>query len=271
MANHKYTLEQLEAAKAYLRQRIEDELSMEKAVLDLLGAFAERLIDLYMHGAGEVEIDALVEDLVAMLLDDCETLAVDEHTDRRDAIIPYVLREWKGETLEGRVRRRVGTLMEEVAAVYVAGTLLNKVRNEIVSAIKSSMVTPWQNPLLIEMRRKLKEGDYALMGRMNDYGIENPAFFEERHYGRGVPVSSLVDLQRMTRFAVGEGWMYNDWLDAKDNGAVGFIPKRGSSYPCDICDSRAEQFFYIGEDMPPFHLNCMCYVVWIYNDLNNNM
>ena len=268
MANHKYTLEQLEAAKAYLRQRIEDELSMEKAVLDLLGAFAERLIDLYMHGAGEVEIDALVEDLVAMLLDDCETLAVDEHTDRRDAIIPYILREWKGETLEGRVRRRVGTLMEEVAAVYVAGTLLNKVRNEIVSAIKSSMVTPWQNPLLIEMRRKLKEGDYALMGRMNEYGIENPAFFEERHYGRGVPVSSLVDLQRMTRFAVGEGWMYNDWLDAKDNGAVGYYVERGSSYNCDICDSHVGTFYYINDEsnMPMYHSSCMCVIIYVYTE-----
>lgn len=266
MANHKYTSEQLEAAREFLRQRLENELSMEKAVLDLLTAFAERLIDLYLHGAGEVEIDALVDDLVAMILDDCETLAVDEHEDRRNDIIPYILREWKGETLEGRVRRRVGTLMEEMAAVYVAGTLLGKVRNEIVSAIKSSMVTPWQNPILIEMRTKLKDGDYALMGRMNDYGIENPSFFEERHYGKGVVTSSLVALQRMTRFAVGEGWMYYGWLDARERDAVGYYVERGSSYPCSICDERVGTFFYLTDqgNYPPLHLNCLCIVVYVY-------
>lgn len=268
MAMRRYTAEQLEEARAYLRKRIEGEVSMEKDVHDLLGSFAERLVDMLLRGASQEEIDALVEDLTTMLLDDCQTLAVDEHTDKRNLILPYIMREWKGDTLEGRLRRRVNTFVEECVAVYAAGILLGKTRNVIVTSIRSNMKEPWNNPVLVEAREKVKSGDMVLLGKMDDIGIDNPAFFEERHYGRGVPVSSMIDLQRMTRFAVGEGWMYYGFLDAREKGAVGYFVERGSNIPCDICDSHVGVFYYITDDenRPQFHLSCRCVVVYVYNE-----
>lgn len=268
MERRRYTDEQLEAAREYLRQRLADEVSMEKDVHDLLGVVAERLVEMLLHGASQDEIDALVEDLVSMLLDDCQTLAVDEHTAKRNLVVPFIMRKWKGDDLEGRVRRRAGTFVEECIAVYIAGVLLGKARNAIVASIKANMEKPWDNPMLAEVKEKIRTGDMAVMGRMGEYSIENPSFFEERHYGRGVPVSSLVDLQRMTRFAVGEGWMYYGWLDARENDAVGYYVERGSSYPCDICDSHVGTFYYINDDSnrPQYHLNCCCYIVYVYNE-----
>ena len=150
----------------------------------------------------------------------------------------------------------------------MAGTLLGKARNAIVASVKSSLKEPWKNPLIEEVREGLKEGDMGLMGKLGEYGIENPAFFEERHYGKGVPVSSLVDLQRMTRFAVGEGWMYYGWLDALEKGAMGYYVERGSSYSCDLCDSHVGIFYYITDEsnMVPYHLSCMCCVVYVYTE-----
>ncbi len=267
MAGHRYTEKQLEAARAYLRMRLDGEVSMEYDVLDLLGRYAEMLVDLYMRGdASQSDVDLLVEDLIAQLFGDCELLAVDEHKERKDGILAFIYRDWNGGNLKDRVRSRVDTFVEEVAVAAVAGMMLGKSKSAVVAAVKGSLAEPWKNPLIDEVRERLKKGDVGIMGRMGMYGVENVSAFEPRHYGKGVPVSSLVGLQRMTRFAVGEGWMYYDHQRARNDGAIGFIPVRGSSIPCYICGAHAERFHYIGEDAPQYHLNCLCAIVWIYGD-----
>ena len=61
-------------------------------------------------------------------------------------------------------------------------------------------------------------------------------------------------------------WMRELANDYKEDGAVGYYVFRGSSYPCDLCDSACG--FHPLTDMsffPPLHPHCCCGAVPIYS------
>lgn len=253
-----YTDDELEAAKDFLRRRIDSELSMKRDVEDLLGEYAEALLLLLFRDAPQEQINALIDELCAQLLDDCELLALDEGRDgRRDALLAYMLGERGGDTLEGRIDKRCHTFFNEVAAVFLAGRLLGGYSvSDLAAAVRENMKHPWDNPVLVEVRERIASGDIA--GSLDD--------FAEPHFGSGVEISSMGALQTLTAFAVADAWMWWGYEDARARGAKGYYVVRGSSYPCDECDSHTGIFYPIGDDddRPQYHLNCCCMVVYSY-------
>lgn len=251
-----YTEEELEAAKEYLKDRLRNERSMTADVLRLLELYAAYLLTALFNGASEDDIELLISDLVNQLLADCETLAVDEH-DRKDTLLLYMNAERHGDTLEGRVKKRVRTFCNELFAVYTAGKLLGRGYKELLATVKKSFEKPWENPVLVEAREMQERGE-----------IDPDYAFAEPHYGRGVAVSSLTALDTMLRYAVGDAWMYYGWLDAAERGAKGYHVLRGSSYPCDLCDSHTGIFYPIEDEdnRPPYHAHCVCFVVYSYTE-----
>ena len=249
-----YTEQELEDAKAYLRLRLRNEQSMSADVLRLLELYAGYLLTALFGNASENEIEMLIQDLIEQLLSDVELLAVDDH-DRRDAILLYMNSERHGDTLRGRVDKRCHTFFNEVFAVYMAGKLLNKGYNVLLNSITTNLTKPWQNEVLQEAREKIEKGEIA-----SDFDFSEPS------YGRGVEISSLGALDTLTRYAIGDAWMYWGWLDASEKGAKGYFVERGSTYPCDICQSHVGIFYKIEdeENRPPFHNHCVCFVVYSF-------
>lgn len=252
----KYTEEELEQAKAFLRDRIRNEQSMSADVLRLMELYAAYLLTALFNGRSEAEIEELIADLIEQLLSDCETLAVDEH-DRRDLILLYMNSERNGDTLEGRVNKRCHTFFNEVFAVYTAGRLMNLNYTTLLSSITLNLTKPWQNEVLVAAREKQKRGEIP-----QDYE------FGEPHYGKGVAISSLTALDTMTRYAVADAWMHWGWLDAVEKGAKGYFVERGSSYECLECDSHTGIFYPITDEdsKPQYHANCCCIVIYSYVD-----
>lgn len=250
-----YTEQELEQAKAFLRDRMRNEQSMSADIERLLIAYAGYLLSALYRNASDDELEGLVLDLVAQIMADVELLAVDEH-DRRDAILLYMLGERNGDTLEGRVSKRCHTFFNEVFAVYAAGKLLNLNETSLLSSIKANFKHPWQNEVLVAVREKIQRGDVT--GRIED--------FDEPHYGRGVEISSMGALQKMTAYAIGDAWMWWGHEDALARGAKGYFVVRGSSYPCAECDSHTGIFYTISDEdnRPQYHLNCCCIVVYSY-------
>lgn len=248
-----YTTTELQEAKAYLRDRIRNEQSMSADVERLLYTYAAILLAALYQNSTDGQIEDLIERLIAQLLADCQTLAIDKH-DKKDEILPFMLSERNGKTLEDRVRERAKTFYEEVLLVYTAGKLLNKNRTDILVSIRKNMSKPYENPLLKEAIEKQKTG-----------AIPSKYDFTERHYGKGVATSSLVAIDRVLVYAVGESWMRWLWLDAKEKGMAGYYVERGSSYACDICDAHVGIFYPIDnlENMPLYHLHCCCFVVYV--------
>lgn len=256
MATNGYTPEELEAAKDFLRKRLESEQSMSADVERLLYTYAGYLLSALFSDSSDEDLELLIQDLIEQLLADCELLAVDEREDKRDAILLYMLGERNGDTLEGRVNKRCHTLFNEVFAVYTAGKLLGWDENSLLSSVKANFEHPWQNEVLVAVREKINRGEI-------DADIED---FEEAHYGKGVEISSLGALQTMLGYAIADVWTWWQYEDSKEKGAKGYFVVRGSSYPCDICQSAADSFHPIDdtEHIVPLHKNCKCYIVYSY-------
>ena len=70
-----YTKEQLEEAKEYLRRRLENESSMRDDIGDVLSFYIMLLVMLLVSGESEERINETLDELVMMILEDCDTLA----------------------------------------------------------------------------------------------------------------------------------------------------------------------------------------------------
>lgn len=249
-----YTDEELEEAKAYLRNRLRNESSMSADVLRLLEMYAAYLLTALFGNMTDNDIELLISDLINELLADCETLAVDEH-DKKAMILLYMNGERNGDTLRGRVSERCHTLFNEIFAVYTAGRLMNLNYQTVLSSVKANFKHPWDNEILVAAREKQRRGEIA-----QDYA------FSEPHFGRGVEISSAGALDTILTYAVADAWMYWGWLDASERGAKGYFVERGSSYPCDECQSHVGIFYPIGDEdnRPQYHAHCCCVVIYSY-------
>lgn len=256
MAIRRYTEEELEQAKEFLRRRIESELSMKRDVEDLLGKYAESLLDLLFRNAPQEDINILIDELCADLLSDCFLLGVDDRDDDRKKILIYMNSERNGNNLDGRISERCRTFFREVYAVYLAGRLLGLDKRSLLSSIRENFKHPWDNGVLTEVRDKILGGEVA----------GNIADFTEPHFGTGHETSSMGALQTLTGYAVADAWMWWQYDDARARGAKGYFVVRGSSYPCAECDSHTGIFYPIGDDdnRPQYHMNCCCVVVYTY-------
>ena len=248
-----YTKEQLEEAKEYLRRRLDSESSMRDDIGDVLSFYIMLLVMLLVSGESEERINETLDELVMMILEDCDTLAVDEHTDESAAILLFIHGEIGGKILDDRIRERVGTLFDELKTTVMIGLLLKMSADAIVSAFVGGMKDPWNNKVIAEYRSKVASGEIS-----PDADIDA----EPRHYGKGVPVSSYTALSDIAVYAVSAGWSVYDYLSNRDS--VGYHVFRGSSYPCDECDSHVGYHDISDtESLPLFHNHCKCYVVWV--------
>ena len=256
-----YTEEQLEEAKSYLRSRLRNQQSMSRRIEQLILLYAEYMLNALFSSMGgnvEADIELLISDLIEQIMSDCVLLAEDEH-DRNDLILAYINRDIAGDNLQGRVDERVRTFAAEVIAVYGAGKLLGYDYAKILSSVKANIKNPWDNPIITEAKEKAGKGEITIP---DDLDLEEP------HFGHGIAISSEVALDWMTENAIAEGWMYWQYLEGKDNGAKGYFVLRGSSYPCEECDSHTGIFYPISDkdNIPPFHPHCVCFVV--YSDVS---
>lgn len=250
-----YTDEEYQAAKAYLKDRLRNEQSMSRDIEVLLISYASSLLSAMFDNASDEDIEQLVSDLVSEILADCETLAVDEHGDR-DGILMYMLGERNGDTLEGRISKRCHTFLNEITAVYLAGKLLGLNKTTLLSSVMANFKHPWDNEVLVAVREKIQRGDVA--GNLED--------FAEPHFGKGIEISSLGALDTLTEFAIGDAWMYWEHEDALARGAKGYFVERGSSYPCEECDSHCGIFYPMSDtdNRPQYHNHCCCIVIYTY-------
>lgn len=88
-------------------------------------------------------------------------------------------------------------------------------------------------------------------------------------YGRGVYRSAYQNIVRNAQGTVAIAWSKEEYNYARRNGAIGFIPHRGSTYPCELCDSHAERFHKMNDknDPPPlYHSRCCCWVTYVFDE-----
>lgn len=150
-----------------------------------------------------------------------------------------------GKTYRERVEEQSGRLVADIGKILVASEFLKMPARLVESE--------WEDPYFV--------GGAIRRANSRGAGIEIPS------YGQGIPLSGAEQLLKNIDNTIALAWGYEDYDFALRNGAVGFYVFRGSSYPCQTCQEQVGVFHPMEESVwshPPFHNNCVCYVVYVY-------
>lgn len=244
----------IEAAKSYLRERLECERAMGSLLESAMKEAAEKIVEiLYSAGVNpqtfryadlplrvQWDIDEVIQQLQEAIDDYFVTLAIADHEENRDKILPLILGESHGSTFEERLSDYCGKYKDELMLLIGAGLFLGIAKSALVKSIGSNLKHPYANQLLAE-------------------GIDAPLT-----YGRGKSNSMYNAIGDLTRYGIAQGWMRNWELTTAKDGCIGWIVRRGSSYPCDICNDNCG-FHSIDEGTNlPLHGHCACFAVPVY-------
>lgn len=247
------TVADIEAAKAYLRQRLECEHAMTTLLENAMKEAAEKIVDIcYSAGVNpqsfrysdlpvrvQFDIDEVIQRLQEAIDDYFLTLAIADHEENRDLILPFILGENHGQTFDERLNGYCDKYRDELMLLIGAGLLLGIGKSALVKSIGENLKHPYDNQLLAD-------------------GIEVPLT-----YGRGRTNSMFTALSDLTRFGIAEAWMKNQYINNRKDGCAGWYVQRGSSYPCPLCDSMVG--FHTDEsELPLYHSHCCCIAIPLY-------
>lgn len=243
----------IEAAKAYLRERIEYEQAMTTLLENVMKEAAEKMVDIcYSPGVNpqsfrysdlpvrvQLDIDAVIEWLREAINDYFLTLAIADHEENRDKIVPFILGENHGQTFDERLSDYCDKYRDEVLLLIGAGLFLGIGKSALVKSIGNNLKQPYANKLLAA-------------------GIDAPLT-----YGRGRTNSMFTAIGDLTRYGIVEAWMKNQYINNRKDGCIGWFVQRGSHYPCELCDSMVG--FHTSEsELPLYHSHCCCIAIPLY-------
>lgn len=244
----------IEAAKAYLRQRLECEQAMTTLLENAMKEAAEKIVDIcYSAGVNpqsfrysdlparvQFQIDDIISQLQSDIDDYFQTFAIADHEENRDKILPFILGENHGQSFAERLNDYCGKYRDELMLLIGAGLFLGIGKSALAKTIGDNLRHPYANQMLAE-------------------GID-----ADISYGRGRTNSMLTAIDNLTRYGIAVAWMRNWELKTAADGCIGWVVQRGSNYPCELCDSNCG-FHSVGEGTNlPMHGHCACFAVPIY-------
>lgn len=242
----------IEAAKAYLRLRLEAEHSMyynldivmreaAKRVVEILysaGLSAEKLEYADLPNRVQWDINEVVDWLKETIEDYFLTLAIYDHEENRDRILPFILGKNHDMTFNERLTDYCSKYRDELLLLVGAGLFLGIGKTALVKSIGSHLKQPYKNPDLVD-------------------GIAAPLT-----YGRGKSNAMFNAIGALTKYGIGKAWMYDRHLKAEMESAQGFMTFRNSTYPCDTCDDYASYAHLMDDPLPPLHNSCVCGTIY---------
>lgn len=228
-------------AKEYLRRRLAAEVSMEHYLDRKLLAAARKIISL-AYGRHipptlfSFEYDpflaAEVTNIINALVDEIEeyNLLIATMTDRedKDALVPYIYREIDGATYRDRLNLYATKFKLELQHFIATQMMLGFSKTDTSQHIAA----------------------------------------EYKHLKEGKGYASYPRLLTLTRHTIADAWMHADMEYHIRKGAIGFISRRASNYPCQLCDDMARVFHTFAEPYPPYHPHCVCIAIPIYQQQN---
>lgn len=222
--------------------------NIDPKTFELSSRYNERMFD-------EVAtvMDALEEeiiDLVSVYSTKCT-----KDKERKNALILWILTLGRGNkalkaTLEDRLRSFMGDLEAMIVAAKNAGmnatTAANTIRNYILNVYNMP-------------------GMSAVFKQASLYKAKNIRTKGVKRGNRGSSNSEANNILRFVKTTLQMAWMRQMRQNYEDDGAAGFYVLRGSTYPCEYCQS------YVGfhqiedtEAFPPRHANCACFAIPVF-------
>lgn len=244
----------IDKAKAYLIERLNAEASMQHHLDLLMREAAERVVEI-LYAAKitptvgsfeklpmrvQMEIEEVIEWLKETIDDYFLTLAIADHEENRNTILPLILSENHGATFDERLTDYCDKYRNELMLLVGAGLFLGIGAKELAKSIGENLKHPYANQLLAE-------------------GIDAPI-----SYGRGKSNSMYNAISGLTKYGIETAWMRHWELKTEADGCIGWVVQRGSSYLCSQCDDNCG-FHSLDEGTRlPQHISCCCFAVPIY-------
>ena len=150
-----------------------------------------------------------------------------------------------GKTSRQRTTAYLANFAEDIFRMTKAAALMGYTDSQLLSAVRTGYKSPYVTSVITKARR-------------HDINIATPS------YGRGVLHSAYRNLTRNARQMVALAWGMAEQQYGRDHGAVAYRSYRGSSFPCPVCDDETTYIHHFGDPYPPYHINCVCYVKFIY-------
>lgn len=253
------TDEEMRQAQQFIRQRIEAERAAVSNLDAALLAAARRIIDIsrkynippdkFRFSADKglkAEVAAVLAALRALLYDEVEdSLTFDEGDDTFTA--PALTAIDNGKTFRQRLADYTSRWGYELEATIAAAGMegITDVK-AMESAVKAYLGRPYDNPWIKE---HTGEGDAVRLRAVP-------------HYGKGKPIASERALALLLTTVIAKG--RSEWWAEQNAGKRYYYVFRGSSYPCELCDSYVGYPFMASDrsGLPPYHNRCCCYAVY---------
>ena len=258
-------MDDLEQAKAYIRQRLEAETSMTHNLTGYMREAASRIADIAYrykippekfrfsaNGKMKQEVENIISWLKSKIQDTAFTLSVaySENPENKDSIIAYVSSENHGKTFAQRNAIYCNRFKYELEGAIAAALILGVAKDKLKQSIYTHFRSPYANPYFMKAIQS-----QSVATRLRSNGIS---------YGTGRTNSMFTAINTLATHAVAQGWMRHWWETGERNGAKGFVTFRGSSYPCSLCGDYALHVHDMAEPYPPLHSHCKCGMYFIY-------
>ena len=265
------TEQEVRDAKDYVLRMSEYADLLGDRVMNILREAAERIVQIcYKYNIApkdfqisankqmQEEIYAVMDEVEEEIYDMMEEYAT-RCTDDRD-IIPLLI-AWMAllgrgnknlhDTLTDKLRQFLYDLEAQISAMMLAGYSQTKALKRILETLTNVYSSP-------EMRK-------AIMRPLN-----SAAYYVQQggvHHGNvGQSSSGANNVINTVKTTLNMVWQKALQFIYKKMGAVGYYQLRGSTYPCDLCQSLVG--FHKGlegiNEKPMVHPNCMCYRIPVY-------
>lgn len=166
--------------------------------------------------------------------------------DSTKVVDDYLGEEVFGRTFYKRNSTYLGQFADDIVKMVKAGISLGYDQNKLLAAIRSGYQSPYRASVITKAKKQ-------------------NILTEMPHRGRGIYQASYENIIRNAQNTVNLAWGVQEREYGKENGAVGYMVHRGSSYPCAICDDEVGWIHPMDDMVVPLHCSCRCYVTFVYN------
>lgn len=163
----------------------------------------------------------------------------------------YIDEEIGRETFNQRNDKYAKRFKRELEAIIAAGMFYSLTQTKLYGEIAIWLAGLYNSPLF---KRAVKDGGFDA-ARISTDGIS---------YGNGQYRQSFNSFNRLVNNTIGLAWMW--WLGetAMKDGKRFFYSRRGSTYPCELCDAeQAAGIRPIQQYTGLYHARCKCYFVFL--------
>lgn len=202
----------------------------------------------------------MLEDEILDLLEDYSLKCTKDEKKKAPLILWILALGRNNKGLRASLEQRLRTFLRDIEAMIAAARKAGFGTDKAVRLIRSKLHTAYQMP-----------GMAAAFKNHSLFKARNIRYKGVKKENRGESNSEANNIDRFVKTTVQMAWMHYQYELYEEKGAAGYYVLRGSTYPCDLCDSKVG--FHQIDDIdgyPPFHPNCCCFAVPVYEkDIND--